>query len=116
MDIYNIWCDLKTGVPDLEFVAAVRAYLDRLHAEGKLAGYRITRRKLGLGPADIPEWHLSLDFTGLAQLDAAFGAASERADPIEALHHAVNGKVDRVRFALYRDFPDAHRRAGEERF
>lgn len=116
MDIYNIWCDLKPGVNDLEFTAAVRTYLDGLQADGRLAGYRITRRKLGLGLPELPEWHLLLEFTGLAQLDAAFGAVASRTDPVEGLHHAVNGKVSRVRFALYRDFPDPQRQAGQERF
>jgi hypothetical protein len=116
MDLYNIWCDLKPGVSDLAFTVSVREYLDGLRAAGRLAGYRITRRKLGLGLPELPEWHLVLEFTGLAQLDAAFTAVSARADPVEGLHHAVNDKVSRVRFALYRDFPDPQRQVGEERF
>ena len=116
MDLYNIWCDLKPGVRDLEFVDAVRSYLDGLQQAGQLSGYRIMRGKLGLGIAELPEWHLQLEFTGLTQLDAAFNTAAARTHPVESFHHAVNSKVARVRFGLYRDFPDPVRVPGGERF
>ena len=50
MNIYHIWCNLKQGVGDLEFTDAAKAYFDHLQGEDRLAGYRVTRRKLGLGP------------------------------------------------------------------
>jgi hypothetical protein len=52
----------------------------------------------------------------LSQLQAAFDAVSARADPIESFHHAVNSRVRDVLFALYRDFPDATRVRGQEKF
>ena len=36
--------------------------------------------------------------------------------PPYELHHALNSKVKDTVFALYRDFPDRHRRTGEKRF
>ena len=78
--------------------------------------YRITRRKLGLGSLDLPEFHIQLEFRDLAQLDQAFSNVAARRDPIEELHHAVNSQVREVRFALYRDFPDSVRERGDERF
>jgi hypothetical protein len=116
MDIYEIWFNLREGVSDMAFAVAARGYLDHLEAEGHLASWRLTRRKLGLGPSFLPEFHLSLEFEGLARLDAAFVSVSTRADPVEGFHHAVNGKVKDTLFALYRDFPDAHRVTGQERF
>ena len=116
MDVYHIWCSLKDDVGDLEFTAAVRGYFEHLKSAGLCAGYRITRRKLGLGPAHLPEWHITLDFHGLSQMDNAFGRVSSRSDPVESFHHAVNSKVKEVFFALYRDFPDAGRIAGQEKF
>jgi hypothetical protein len=77
----------------------------QLKGEGAVAGYRITRRKLGLGPPQLPEWHITLDFENMAQMDSAFGRVSSRADPVESFHHAVNSKVQDIFFALYRDFP-----------
>jgi hypothetical protein len=116
LDIYHIWCNLKPGVRDVEFVEGVRAYLGRLQQDGQLVGYRITRCKLGLRPPQLPEFHITLDFHDLSQLQSAFDTVSSRADPIESLHHAVNSKVQDVFFALYRDFPDATRVVGQEKF
>jgi hypothetical protein len=116
MDVYHIWCTLKDDVGDLEFASAVRAYFEHLEAAGLVAGYRITRRKLGLGPPQLPEWHITLDFRDMTQIDTAFGRVSSRADPVESFHHAVNSKVKDVFFALYRDFPDPGRVSGQEKF
>lgn len=116
MDIYHIWCDLKAGTRDLDFVQDANNYLDHLVSQNKLTTYRITRRKLGLGGSMPGEFHLMLEFKGLAQLDEAFGQVASRTDPVESFHHAVNSKVSNVSFALYRDFPDAVRQSGEEKF
>jgi hypothetical protein len=116
MDVYHIWADLKAGTRDMDFARAVHDYLGHLEAEGRIAGYRLTRRKLGLGHPNLPEWHITLDFEDMAQMDRAFAAVAGRADPVEGLHHAVNAKVEGVFFALYRDFPDAVRAEGQERF
>ena len=116
MDVYHIWCNLKPGVRDLDFVASARAYLDHLKDGGDLTGYRITRCKLGLAPPQLREWHIALDFENLSQLDKAFGRVSSRVDPAESFHHAVNSKVQDVFFALYRDFPAPGRVVGQEKF
>jgi uncharacterized protein DUF6614 len=116
MDVYHIWCSLKDDIGDLEFATAVRGYLEHLKGGGFISGFRITRRKLGLGPAHLPEWHITLDFESLSHMDNAFNHVSSRADPIESFHHAVNSKVKEVFFALYRDFPDPGRVTGQEKF
>ncbi|RDD61863.1 DUF6614 family protein [Ferruginivarius sediminum] len=116
MNVYHIWCELKEGARDSEFADAVHAYLGGLKAEGAITGYRLTRRKLGLGHPSLPEWHITIDFEDMAQMDRAFAQVSTRADPVEGLHHAVNSRVGHVFFALYRDFPDPGRVYGEERF
>ncbi|MEQ8506858.1 MAG: hypothetical protein RIB80_16160 [Rhodospirillales bacterium] len=116
MDIYHIWCTLKDDVSDMEFARHVGAYLDHLKDQGHIEGWRLTRRKLGLGPEDLPEFHIMVDISGLAQLDEAFGHVASRSEPVEGLHHCVNSLVSKIKFALYRDFPDAVRKTGEERF
>ena len=116
MDIYHIWCDLKRDTSDLEFTAAAQNYLSSLKEQDKLAAFRITRRKLGLGLQELGEFHLMLEFENLTQLDQAFQQVATRDDPIESFHHAVNSKVSSIKFALYRDFPDAFRHTGKEKF
>ncbi len=75
-----------------------------------------TRRKLGLGPDHLPEFHIMLDFENLSHLDAAFHHVSTRSNPVESFHQAVNAKVKDLIFALYRDFPDPGRVRGQEKF
>jgi hypothetical protein len=116
MDTYHVWCDLKEGVGDLDFAQAVTAWMEHLASEETISGWRLSRRKLGLGPADLGEFHLAIDVRDLAQLDRAFQVAASRAQPAEGLHHGVNSLVRNPRFALYRDFPDDSRRHGEELF
>ena len=116
MDLYHVWCDTAPGTRDLTFARGVQAWLGHLKDRGAIEGFRLTRRKLGLGLEGLGEWHIIIEVRDLAQLDAAFKLAASRADPVETLHHAVNHLARNARFALYRDFPDPVRREGEERF
>lgn len=116
MNIYNAWFDLKSGVRDLDFCNNLAAYMDSLKSGGQMQGWRLMRRKLGLGAPGVGEFHLMMEFADLAQLDSAFNRVGSRAEPIEGLHFGVNSLVQDVTFALYRDFPDPVRRQGEERF
>ena len=116
MNIYNIWCDLKPGVGDLDFSERLSAYLGHLRDQGLIEGWRSMRRKLGLGPAHLAEFHIMIEVRDLAQLDAAFGHVAGRRDPVETYHFGVNSLVQNATFALYRDFPDPERHPGEERF
>jgi len=106
MDYYEIWFNLAPGANDLELVRAVRAYLDYLRSQGRLEDYKITRRKFGFGPSWMPEWHVSIAFRDLAQLDSAFDVAATRSGEVEKLHHEVYSRVKDFQSALFRDFPD----------
>lgn len=116
MDLYHVWCDLKPGVSDITFSEKVAAYLGRLKDDGLIEGWRLTRRKLGLGPRTIGEFHVVIETRDMGQLERAFTKVSGRREPIEGFHHGVNSLVENLTFALYRDFPDAHRHRGEEKF
>jgi hypothetical protein len=116
MDIYQAWFDLKPGVSDVAFNERLAAYLGHLREEGLVEGWRLMRRKLGLGPASLGEFHLVIEVKDLAQLEAAFTHVATRTEPVESFHHAVNSLVSGIQFALYRDFPDPVRKHGEERF
>jgi len=116
MDLYHAWCDLKPGVRDTEFADGVGKYMGHLKSQGLIDGWRLTRRKLGLGPESLGEFHLVIEVKDLAQLDRAFERVSGRREPVEGFHFGVNSLVQNARFALYRDFPDASRHRGEEKF
>jgi hypothetical protein len=116
MDIYNAWFDLKPGVSDMEFSDRLATYMDHLKNDGLMQGWRLMRRKLGLSAAPVGEFHLMMEFTGMAQLDQAFGRVGSRREPVESVHFGVNSLVQNVQFALYRDFPDSVRHRGEEKF
>lgn len=116
MNVYHVWCDLKPGMGDIAFSENVAAYLGRLQADGLIAGWRLMRRKLGLGAPGAGEFHIMIELENLGQLDQAFLSVASRRDPIEQFHHCVNAMVVNATFALYRDFPDAVRHRGEERF
>ncbi|WP_439816600.1 DUF6614 family protein [Zavarzinia sp. CC-PAN008] len=116
MDLYHVWGDLKPGMGDVDFSRRIGRFLDHLAGQGLIAGWRLTRRKLGLGPPDLGEFHVMIEVRDLAQLDAAFRSVSTRRDPVEGMHHGVNAWIANARFALYRDFPDPQRHEGEERF
>jgi hypothetical protein len=114
VDVYEISVDLAPGVRDLDFAAALDAYLGALAADGRIESWRLLRRKLGLGHG--AEFKVLIETRDLAQLDAAFTAVSARDEPVEGLHHGVNSLVTNFAAALYRDFPDPHRVRGQERF
>ena len=116
MDIYHIWCDPRPGVRDSDFVAALDSWMAHLHAQGLIEGWRLCRRKLGLGPRELGEFHVMVETRDMAQLEQAFRTAASRAEPHESLHHGVNSLVRNLTFALYRDFPDEVRQQGQERF
>jgi len=116
MNIYHVWCDLKPGVGDLTFTEKVHGYLGHLKEQGLIEGYRLTRRKLGLAPPALGEFHLMIDVRDLAQLDTAFEHVAGRREPVEGFHFGVNSLVTNATFALYRDFPDPVRHTGEEKF
>ena len=116
MDLYHIWFDKKHGVNDVEMAQAVDAYLGHLKSRALILGWRLTRRKLGLGPRTLGEFHVAIEVRDLAQLETAFGQVARRSGEIEVKHHGINSLAENMTFALYRDFPDAVRERGEERF
>ena len=116
MDLYNIWFDLKPGVRDTTLTDKLAAWMAQLKTAGVIEGHRLTRRKLGLGPSSIGEFHLMIECRDLAQLDQAFQRTAARREPEEGAHFDANSLVTNTTFALYRDFPDPVRHVGEERF
>jgi hypothetical protein len=116
MDLYHAWFNLKPGVSDTGFSDKLASYLGHLRDEGLIEGWRLTRRKLGLAPRELGDFHVMIEVKDMAQLEQAFARVAGRRNPVEGLHFAVNSMVSDATFALYRDFPDAVRGRGEEKF
>ena len=110
MNHYHIWCNLKDTHKDLEFAENLRGYLGQLQELGKIAGYQLARRKLGFGPQELGEFHVTIAAENLTQLDAAFDVVAARAGSLEAAHAKVYSMVTDFKSALYRDFPDPQRK------
>lgn len=115
MNLYLVSFDLKPGVGDVEFTEHLSAYLQPMLDAGAISSWRLVRRKLGFGHV-LADFLLTIETETLAQLDAAFTIASRRDEPIESLHFHVNRWASNLSFSLYRDFPDAHRVRGQEKF
>ena len=116
MDIYHAFCDLKPGVSDTAFAENVANYMGHLKQQGLIESWRLMRRKLGLAPPSLGEFHLMIEVKDLMQLEQAFQRVAGRSEPVEGFHFGVNSLVQNATFALYRDFPDAFRQRGQERF
>jgi hypothetical protein len=116
VNIYHVWCNPKPGVGDIAFSERLAAYMDHLKAEGLIENWRLLRRKLGLAPKGLGEFHIMIEVKDLAQLEAAFERVAGRSEPVEGFHFGVNSLVEDAVFALYRDFPDPVRHRGEEKF
>lgn len=110
MNLYHIWCNLRDSRRDMEFVEAINGYLGYLKKEGKIAGFRLTRRKLGFGPENLGEFHIVIETDNLVQLENAFDHVATRSGEVEELHRKVFSAVTDFKSALYRDFPGEERR------
>jgi len=109
MDIYHIWANKEGDITDREWVANMRAFLTHLVDEHKMISFRITRCKMGFRSiADMPEWHIMMEFRDMAQMEAAFKRVAPLEGELETKHKSFNQFVDcsTIQHALYRDFPD----------
>lgn len=106
MNLYEIWVDLAPGAKDLELADAIHAYLGYLKDKGKIATFRLSRRKFGFGPDGFGEFHITIECESLEQLDQAFLRVATRDAEVEPLHAAVYSRVINYKAGLWRDFPD----------
>ena len=93
MDVYDIWCDLKPGISDTQFVGKLAPFLNHLKRAGQIESWRLLRCKLGLRPSSFAEWHILIETRELAQLDLAFRSAAAREGETDELHFEANALV-----------------------
>jgi len=108
MDIYHVWADKEGDISDRDWVANMRNFLDYLVREKRMVSYRITRCKMGFRSiADLPEWHIMMEFQDMAQLESAFQRVAPLEGELEQHHRSFNQFVSgNIQHALYRDWPD----------
>jgi hypothetical protein len=109
MDIYHIWADKEGDIGDLEWVNNMKSFLQHLVDEGKMHSFRITRCKMGFRSIEnLPEWHIMMEFTGMAQLETAFQRVAPLEGELEDKHKSFNQFVGgNIQHAYFRDWPDA---------
>lgn len=107
MDIYHIWADKEGDISDLEWVNNMKKFLQQLVDEGKMLSYRITRCKLGFRSiADMPEWHIMMEFENMAQLEFAFQRVAPLEGELEDKHKSFNRFVaGNIQHAYFTDWP-----------
>jgi hypothetical protein len=107
-DIYHIWANKAGDITDREWVTNMRGFLQHLVDENKMMSFRITRCKMGFRSiADMPEWHIMMEFNNMAQLDSAFARVAPLEGELEQKHQSFNQFVaGDIQHALFRDWPD----------
>jgi hypothetical protein len=109
MTTYLCMIDLKSDARALAFAAALEAWMTLLRSEGRIDAWRLSRRKLNLAGDDFGDFWLEITLTDMAQLDAAFRFLGRGGDEAVQLYDRMNQHISRVRYALYRPFPDPER-------
>jgi hypothetical protein len=102
-DIYHIWANKAGDITDIDWVTNMRRFLQQ-----KMESFRITRCKMGFRSiADMPEWHIMMEFVNMAQMDAAFARVAPLEGELEQKHQSFNQFVaGDIQHALFRDWPD----------
>jgi len=108
MDIYHIWADKEGDIKDLDWVNNMKKFLQHLVDENKMISYRVTRCKMGFRSiADMPEWHIMMEFNNMGQMDEAFKRVAPLEGELEEKHRSFNQFISgNIQHALYRDWPD----------
>lgn len=109
MTSYLCMIDLKSDARALAFAAALEGWLTLLRDEGRVEDWRLMRRKLNLAGDDFSDFLLEVKVRDLAQLDAAFRYLGRADEDARVRYDRMNQHIARVRYALFRDFPDPER-------
>ena len=107
MDYYHIWATKTGDITDLDWVNHIKSFLNDLKNEGKMVDYKVTRCKMGFRSiADMPEWHIVMEFNNMAHLEDAFKQVAPLEGELEKKHKAFNQFVGGdIQHAYYTDWP-----------
>jgi hypothetical protein len=111
MDHDAVWGNLEGLAPGPGVLPGGGRVRGASQVTGRIEGWRIRRRKPGVGPPELGEFTITITARDLARFDRAFSAAATRAGEVERSPAAVCSLISDFRAALYRDFPDPQRGA-----
>jgi len=109
MTSYLCMIDLKSDARALAFAQALDTWLALLRDAGRIQDWRLMRRKLNLAGDDFADFLLEITVQDLAQLDAAFRFLGSADAETRQRYDRMNQHIARVRYALFRPFPDPER-------
>ena len=109
MNSNHCMIDLKSDARALGFATALDAWMTLLRDEGRIAGWRLMRRKLNLAGDCCADFLLEIEVDDLAQLDAAFRYLGRGGDEAARRYDQMHQHIARAEFGLYRPFPDPER-------
>ncbi len=110
MNHFHIWCNLQAGVKDRDFAADAQEFLAGLHARELCEGYNIARKQFVIAPPELGRFHITVEFTTLAQMQQAFAYIESAEDDAAESHRRLVAAIRSLTTALYRDYPERPKR------
>lgn len=110
MNHFHIWCNLKAGTNARDFGDAAREFLVYLHEREYIEGYAIARRGFVIAPPDLGEFHVTVEFKSLEQMDRAMELVSDGSEEVAAFYNPLADWVRDVSLAMDRDYPEETQR------
>lgn len=110
MNLYHCLIELRSEARALAFAAAVESWMSYLAAQGLVSGWRLMRRKFGLGSAAHTDFLLEIELPDMATLDNAFTLLAQADDQALRRYDQMHQMIAEVQVGLYRPYPDPEQR------
>jgi hypothetical protein len=106
MNHFHIWCNLKAGADAREFGDGARELLSYLHEREMIEGYSIARRGFVIAPPELGEFHVTVEFRSIEQMDHTLEYVSNGSEVVAAFYKPLAEMIRDVSLAMDRDFPE----------
>ena len=110
MNLYHCLVELKSEARALAFAAAVECWMAYLQGAGLVSGWRLLRRKFGLGSGGHSDFLLEIELLDMAALDRAFSALATADQQAARRYDQMHQMIASVQVGLYRPYPDPAQR------
>jgi hypothetical protein len=106
MNHFHIWCNLKAGTDARDFGDGARELLSYLHEREMIEGYSIARRGFVIAPPDLGEFHVTVEFRSIEQMDHTLEYVSNSSEEAAAFYQPLAEMIRDVSLAMDQDFPE----------